>query len=641
MPGPPRWWSTDLRRAMIAGLVFSLLWAALCNVILDVSDGVSLPDGFSWLVREAPLVFLVSTLLVWTVIGALVALTGRVILSATLLLLVVTPVALANHEKLALRSEPVYPSDLTFLTQPAFLADMVDLSVVKALVAVLVLVVLGALAGLAMVLTRRRLDVSLWRRRGPAWKPWLVARVVMLVTAVLVLSSLRGFQAPGNPVRHAYEVAGADWAPWSQKRNYLHHGVVAGLLYNLDVTAMDRPPGYDQARMDDISQRYQALADRMNRSRSSSTLQDTNVVVVLSEAFSDPTRVPGITLDEDPIPFTRSLLARTPSGSMRSPLIGGGTANIEFEVLTGQSISQFTPQMTTPYQMLVPEQKDFPSAVGYFEDHGHRTVAIHPFKPHMYQRDAVYPVFGFDAEVFEDDMHERHHIDDNSYIDDRSAFDEVLRTLDETDQPQFVQLVTMQNHYPMEGKYSDPIPATGISGDGEDQLSHYARGLRHSDDALKSFLTSLASSGKPTTVVFYGDHTPAFWVRDRSSETGDLSEGDAVLHETPYFLWSNRDDLRDSAIPVTSPVYLLPMLLNDLRAPLPPYYALLLKLQKRLPGLLPGQYLLPDGVVTREHDLDPRTRHLLEDYRLVQYDLSVGHRYVADQMFYPGASDKN
>ena len=98
--------------------------------------------------------------------------------------------------------------------------------------------------------------------------------------------------------------------------------------------------------------------------------------------------------------------ARTPSGSMRSPLIGGGTANIEFEALTGQSTSQFNPQMTTPYQMLVPKERTYPSAVGYFEAKGDRTVAIHPFRPQMYRRDEVYPILGFDRTVFQSAMQE-------------------------------------------------------------------------------------------------------------------------------------------------------------------------------------------------------------------------------------------
>jgi phosphoglycerol transferase MdoB-like AlkP superfamily enzyme len=628
-----RWWRTELGRVTLAGLLLTFLWAAACNAFLNVLQGFTVLNGLWWLVHENPGSFVVSTALIWVVLGALVAVVGRVVPASALLLVALVPLGLANHEKLMLRAEPVYPADLTYATHPGFLADMAGFRVLDVVGLVVVVSVLGTLVWLSTRLARRRVVVAHWRRGGRAWRPWLIARAVMLVAAVLLLSQLRGFHGQGNPVRGAYDAAGTRWAPWSQRTNAMHNGLVASLLYNLDVTAMKRPAGYSEARMQEIADRYQAVADRMNRGRSPSALRDSNVVVVLSESFSDPRRVPGISLAEDPLPFTRQLMARTPSGSMRSPLIGGGTANIEFEALTGQSTSQFNPQMTTPYQMLVPKERTYPSAVGYFEAKGDRTVAIHPFRPQMYRRDEVYPILGFDRTVFQSDMHERHRIDENPFIDDASGFDEVLRTLRETDQSQFVQLVTMQNHYPTVDNYSDPIPVTGIEGDGADQLSHYARGLRYSDAALKSFLGSLRQSDKRTTVVFYGDHTPPFWVKDTSPTANGLDESDAVLHETPYLLWSNKGDLSKPTSPVTDPIYFLPMLLDEMGAPLPPYYALLLRLQHHVPALLPGEYLRRDGEGVSQSALDARSRRLLEDYRLVQYDLSVGHRYVAGRMF--------
>ena len=628
--------SPELRRAALAGLVFTFVWAAGCNALLDVAQGTNgIDSGFGILLREKPLVFLVSAVLLWVVLGLLVAVTGRGMASAAILLLLVAPVALANYEKLTLRSEPVYPADLTFLAQPTFLTDMVGLRPLVAMV--VAVVVVGAAYAWVTRRVRRRYDPALWRRGSAGWRPWLVARVVMLVVAVLVLTLVRGFNGAHNPVRKAYEIAGAEWTPWSQRDNYQRHGVVAGLLYNLDVTPMERPPGYSAARMQQVADRYRALADRMNKGRSPAALRNTNVVVVLSEAFSDPTRMPGVQLAEDPIPFTRRLLGQTPSGTMLSQLIGGGTANIEFEALTGQSISQFTPQLTTPYQMLVPREKDYPSAVGYFASQGDHTLSVHPFHAHMYQRDAVYPVFGMDDEVFDDQMHYRHLIDDNNFISDSSAFDEVLSHLRDASAPTFVQLVTMQNHYPYAGKYHDPIPVTGVTGGAADQLSNYARGLRYSDDALRQFLASLKKMHRPTAVVFYGDHTPALWAD--SSEVDKLGEHARVFHETPYFLWSSDGRLQGrTAAPVSSPIYFLPMLLDELGAPLPPYYALLLKLQRRLPAMLPGSYLTPSGQLVGVDALDARTRRLLEDYRLVQYDMSVGHRYAQSEMFYPRSS---
>ncbi len=133
-------------------------------------------------------------------------------------------------------------------------------------------------------------------------------------------------------------------------------------------------------------------------------MDDVNVVLVLSEAFSDPEQLEGVEYAEDPIPRTRRTMQATTSGSMLAQLFGGGTANMEFETLTGMSLSQFNPQMQTPYQMLVDEYDTFPSAVGYLAAQGHRPIAIHPYMTGMYKRETVYPILGFDEFLGEDEI---------------------------------------------------------------------------------------------------------------------------------------------------------------------------------------------------------------------------------------------
>jgi phosphoglycerol transferase MdoB-like AlkP superfamily enzyme len=368
----------------------------------------------------------------------------------------------------------------------------------------------------------------------------------------------------------------------------------------------------------------------MNEGRSPTAIDDVNVVVVLSEAFTDPTLVEGPTLAEDPIPFTRSLMESTRSGTMLAQLFGGGTANMEFEALTGMSLSQFLPQLSSPYQMLVPETPTFPSAVGYLRHRGHAAVGVHPYMTSMYKRYEVYPTLGFSDFVHDTTMASDERIEDSEFISDAAAFAEVEHQLAESEAPALVNLVTMQNHYPMAGSYHDPIATEGVSGEVADQLGGYARGLRHTDDALREFIGNLEASDEKTAVVFYGDHAPAFW-------TGDVYErnGDAAFRRTPYFLWTNFRELPAATEPVTSPIHFLPTLLDDLGAPLPPYYALLLELRREIPAMEQGEYFLTDGTQVSEAGLTPRARALLEDYRLVQYDLAVGERFSQAEMFYP------
>ena len=230
--------------------------------------------------------------------------------------------------------------------------------------------------------------------------------------------------------------------------------------------------------MNEIAARYAKRAAARNQADNARPLGDTNIVLVLSEAFSDPTRLKGVRYADDPIPYTRNLMAKTTSGTMLAQLFGGGTANMEFEALTGMSLSQFEPQMQSPYQMLIPSYRSFPSAVGYAKSQGRAPIAVHPYMTSMYKRETVYPILGFQKFVAEKDMPDAKRLEKSDFISDASAFDEVLHQLDASKSPALINLVTMQNHYPMEDLYARPLPISGVSGDYRKEAEGYGRGLQ-------------------------------------------------------------------------------------------------------------------------------------------------------------------
>jgi phosphoglycerol transferase MdoB-like AlkP superfamily enzyme len=618
-------------RTLLVGTIGTFLVAMLCNGLIDLlQSGGDLHRLLTYSLDEARLIFLISSLLVWLALLGAVAVTGRLWISMGAFVALATVIGLADAKKLELRQEPIYPSDVAFAGQAGFLTEMVGTRpiVMAACFVLLVLLVFGLIGRIAARSyrpLRRRTD-------GRAWRRLVVLRLVTVVAVLGSFSYVAQFNEPGNKVREAYESAGSHWAFWFQKINYARNGFVGGFLYNLNVPAMEQPDGYGPDAMETIAERYSTRADQVNEGRNPGALDDVNVVVVLSEALSDPTKVEGVTLEEDPLPFTRELMSRTTSGEMLAQYFGGGTANMEFEALTGLSLSQFLPQMNTPYQMLVPETPTFPSAVGLLAGQGHEPIAVHPYMTSMYKRYEVYPTLGFSEFVHDETMQDAEHVGDNDFISDASAFDEVLHQIETSSDPTFVNLVTMQNHYPMEGKYDDPVGVDGVTGEVADQLSHYARGLRHTDDALREFIGSLEASDEKTAVVVYGDHAPAFWdgeVREQNDE--------AIFRRTPYFLWTNFEELPAAHETVTSPIHFLPMLFDGIGAPLPPYYALLRELQQEIPAMEQGEYHLADGRVVAEDELPTRAAQILADYRMVQYDLAVGERFSQDELFYPEA----
>jgi phosphoglycerol transferase MdoB-like AlkP superfamily enzyme len=612
---------------MVGAFVFTVVWAIGCNLLLDkVQASVEGTRDLDRVLGPSSPVFYISSAVIWVVLIGLVAVTGRVLLSSAVLLAVAVALSFANYEKLRLRREPLYPSDVAFATQLGFLREMVGARP-------LVLLTVGITVFVIVVLVASRL-LRRWcppisRKAEPRlWRAWIVGRVTALVVVVMFLVYAVHFNADGNKLREAYVDAGVEWVEWSQQANYLRHGFMAGVLYNTATPAMEKPEGYSEEAMAEIADRWSEAANTANEGRSPDALDDVNVVVILSESFSDPTLLDDVKVGRDPIPYTHRLMDRTPSGQMLTQFIGGGTANMEFETLTGFSLSQFVPQMNTPYQQLVPNYSSFPSAVEYFESHGHVPVAIHPFRPIMYKRDRVYPILGFDRFVSESTMQQLEGIERNEFASDESSFNEVEYQIDQEDQPVFVNLVTMQNHYPMAGKYDDPIAVGPSVGVVRKQLSAFSTGLEYSDGAMKEFLADLEDSPEKTAVVFYGDHAPPFWPRAKN-----FTENEEQLRKTPFFLWTNFEKLPHQDLGLTSPTQFLPMLFDELEAPVTPYYALLDALHEQVPAMALGEYHSADGsVVTEPEDLDAHARALLQDYRMVQYDLTIGERYSEDTM---------
>lgn len=625
-------WVRTMRRG--AGVVMvTLLVAVLAMTALEVSQALH-DRWWSWDARLLALprdVLGLGVLVVWAVVLLLVALTGRLWVAATTVLAGAAVAAFANDQKMRFRGEPVYPSDVVYLGEPGFLVEFVGPTRVLGLG----LALAGALvAGFALA--------RLWRRRrttpGPALprrQRLLVRGVVALASGAVVLGAAQ-FHAAGNPLKGAYEAAGVIWRPWDQPENYAFNGFVAGSLYNMPAPAMDPPAGYDAATMADLTRRYREVAAEVNATRDPRALEDTNVVIVLAETLSDPTRIPGVRLEEDPIRFTRSLMAGATSGEMLTPAYGGGTANAEFEVLTGMALRNFRPQLTTPYQMLLPRNRDFPSLVTALAGDTHRTVAIHPFLASYYQRETAYPVLGFDKVEFEEDMeHTRRAEPSDRFVSDRSAFQEVVDELRDSERPAVVSLVTMQNHGPMRHKYDDPLQAWGPVDESMPlDIEQYLRGLRYSDEAMEQLVADLDELGERTVVLVYGDHLPSAWPESL------LRRDPSVMFRTPYLVHANFETEKVPTPPVLGPTFLVNQLMATVDAPLTPYQALLERLSSEVPAFEPTGIYDAEGRKVAEDELTGAQQRLLRDYRLVQYDLAVGARHSAEEMLeaVPGAA---
>jgi len=598
---------TTLGVVTVLVILISNLYLQWCQNNLSVD--LALKFAFSWHTEK----FLLACFVLLTVFLFMVAFAGSYLFGLLFYLVSIGILGFANYLKMSYRQEPIYPDDLKMITEFNLLKDMTGTPIFIGLMLLAIL----AFGGVVWAIVR-----SFKKDRT-----FQIYRILTLVMTVAMMGYFSNFNNPNNLLRKAYNQT-ALWIPYSQKMNYYNTGFIGGFLYNLKVEPMERPEGYSKEKINEITEKYQAIADEKNQTASD---EQPNIIYVMSESFSDPSHLNGVTVTGDPLADYREVANQTYSGRMLSQNYGGGTANIEFEALTGLSMALFNGQMTTPYTMLVPKLDQLPSLVSTLNAQNYRTTAIHPYNTSMYKREDVYQTLGFDSFISEGNMTYTDTIDNNPYISDESAYKEILDLLKDEETPQFVHLVTMQTHMPYAGKYSQlDFSATTEDNNGTDTLDNYLQDIAYSSQALKAFTEALKDTPRRTLVVFWGDHLPGIY----SDEIKNKNEKQA-LHQTEFLMFDTAGELekRETNDAVTSPFYFAANLLEQTNQKTTGFYQLLLEMESAIPAFERELYF-QNGQWGKEAQLNQAQEEVYEAYRLIQYDLVSGEQYSLDAGFY-------
>ncbi|MBW3083365.1 LTA synthase family protein [Bifidobacterium phasiani] len=571
--------------------------------------------------------------------------------------------AVANKFKVAMRNEPIIPADLNFVSSGntgellSFIPDE-SMALVRS-------VVVGLAYFIAVCVALQILD-----RRGGLfpchWRPSrfvsvrnitaVVCRVAAFVAcASLLFSYVWNLSVPNSWAQQWSRSLSDSPQLWNALDDSRSNGPAINFLRLAHSKTMDEPEGYSQEAMEEIADRYAVEAEAINATRTNN-LTDNTVIMILSESFSDPTRVPGVALTVDPMPGIRMLKETTTSGLMLSPGYGGGTANIEYQALTGLDMANFDESMLSVYQQLVPSQ-DNPYSfnqiwTAVYGESG--SIAFHPYFKNMYFRDGNYQKFGFSELLTLDSdpaIEYQDHAGSSPYVSDAAAYNNVLAAIEEQDQPQFIQLVTMQNHasygdYYEYNEFYDADLSTFDDGERR-QIDNYTKGVSLTDQATTEFLNALDQIDKPITVIFYGDHLPSIYATANADPNNTLA-----LHETDYFIWSNlasaSNDVKLGAetTSFSSSNYCMSMAAAHMNATVSPYLALLTELQQQVPSISrvggasagwgegDATYLDMYGNVIDPDTLSILAQQLLADYQMVQYDMTAGEGYLRDTAFY-------
>ena len=599
-------------------------------------------------------VFVLNVILVALLYLMLLMLFNRFWTASIVILAVGIIVAAIEHFKVEIRYEAILPADLGFLGSNT--GNM--LTFIPAGAHVTILVALGAFAVLlALILVLRHFDGRKGRMiRTDNLSLNLTSRLILLLLPILVFALYCIHVSTTDSLANKFSRALGDTpSMWDSVYDAQRNGPLVAFTRQLNPKIMDKPSNYSEETMKKVAARYQKEAETINASRTNN-LTDSTVVYVLSESFSDPSRVPGLKTNKDSMPNIRKIKAGTTSGLMLSSGYGGGTANLEYMGLSGLSMANFESSLSSPYQQLVPSQHWTPT-INQLWGAPVNSLGYHPYESSMYSRATNYKKFGFShfyTLTGPDVIKYQDKIDESPYVSDKSSYDSALEGIKSGKTNKFIQIITMQNHMPYHEWYenndytAESTTGTPLGDDEQQSIETYQKGVEITDQATQEFLNELDALDKPVTVVFYGDHLPGIY--SSASEDGNNS---LALHLTDYFIWSNKASSsqgnKASDAAYSSPNFFVAQAADHMNAKVSPYLAFLTEMHSKIAAMEPpvvnkvqgwdripeGQniYLDQNGNPMSEDDFDAETKQLLADYKLIQYDITAGKNYLKDTDF--------
>ena len=579
----------------------SVTTAIVLNYFLQFSLGRTEPFlGIHFTIPDA---ILFQILVLTAVIFFVYICINQYWIASCLVLLVSVFFVIANFIKFGMRREPVLPSDLTWLSKPATLLGFVDSS--QIVFTVMSLLAIVALSVFGMKFFFKGKIISSWK-----------IQVLLIITMFFSFRNVMSIFSDKENGKIRSNVPIITTLNNYQDINWLGNTSNArykGLAYvwmnQLTTEVIQKPEGYSKERLAKIQEKYRKLAEVINKERNG-YLSDQTVIYILSESFSDPRKISTVEVTQNPIPNIENIMQTHTSGQMQSDGYGGGTANMEFQTLTGLPFYNISQTVSVLYTEVFPKIHDVPSISNVYATED--KIAIHLAGKSNYSRDIVYSRLDFKDFITTNTKGVKYRNEGISPSDE-STYDIVIENLS-PQKGQFFSVMTMQNHSPWLEANPDTLDAKGqgFTSEENSKLTFYSRLLYQTDAATQAFLEKLSKIDKKITVVFYGDHLPGLYPE---SAFKDYPEGQ---YQTDYFIWSNFDAPKMD-YPLVNSSDFSAMVFEQTNSKVSPYYALLTEVLKK--------------ASVDKKALEGEALEIADDLKMVEYDLISGKGYLTKDFF--------
>lgn len=552
-------------------MINNYLISVLLILVIEVLARHSLTDGIRF-VWDHPFLTLLSAAIL-TAFYALALLVPKRNFVWLCITVVIVGLAVTNSILLCFRITPLAATDIALLTS---VFEIMGIYLTVWQIILLVLLVLVVIAGLIYLGIRMKKQV---------YHPLLaVCNAVISILAVVLMIHI------------------GDARGWLQTEfanlpdAYADNGFVYCFTRSLFDRGISKPDTYDEDTVDNI------LED-MKKQKTNEVEEKPNIIFIQLESFMDLKRMQGVTYSEEPTPVYSSLRKTCPGGFLKVPSVGAGTANTEFEILTGMTLDYFGAG-EYPYKTVL--QDETCESMAYnLRELGYRTGVLHNNTGSFYSRNKVFANLGFDYFVSSEYM-ENLSYNPIGWAKDKVLTGQIQHILKATSEPDLIYTITVQDHgkYPTELLENPHIKVSGFAPEDEERqnaFTYYVNQCHETDAFLGSLIATLNAFEEPVVLVLYGDHLPNLDITEEELASGNL-------FQTEYVIWSNKKMLED---------YELSKKNENLYA-----YQLSAHVLKL--------FGMNNGLLTKFHQMYHNYDNYKSNLKILQYDMLYGKKEVYD-----------
>lgn len=374
-------------------------------------------------------------------------------------------------------------------------------------------------------------------------------------------------------------------------QGYENYGFIYGFSSSVVDRGMSKPDDYTEEHVAEITDKAESTKQETTVTKDDAP----NIICVLLESFCDPDEIKFLHYNDDPIPTFHKLEENYSTGYLTVPVVGAGTANSEFEVLTGMSMQYFGTG-EYPYKTIL-KKTDCESTAADLASIRYGTHAVHNNGGNFYSRVNAFSMMGFDTFTSKELMNIQTYTPNGSWATDDILVDETIKTLDSTpNQPDFTYTITVGTHgdYPKEQVIENPKYTANGAFDEEtrNQWTYYINQLNEVDTFMADLIDKVSKRDENTVIVFFGDHLPTMGLQDSDMRSGDI-------YKTKYVTWNNMGLEKQDA---------------DLYA-------------YQLMASITNSVGIHEGTILNYHQTQMNSSDYLDGLENLQYDILYGDRY--------------